>query len=315
MARVRGDLNPHLEPHRLSHFLTVLEEGGFSRAARVCGMTQQALSKSIAKLEGALEVKLFERTALGVAATPYAEHLAIRARIIIAEARLAAAEIEALRGFRSGLVRLGVGPSLAVRLAPKVVAAFRARLPDVGISLSVGNTQTLAPMLARGQLDLLLSAPPPAVEPDPDLQIESFGLEVDRIVGRADHPLRSKADASVADFARCTWVGESTANNVLARVSEICIRHGVEPPIDVISADSVDIVKGLLIETDALCLLSSQFYLVEAQAGLLAPFARPEFELARTIRLHQRRRGRLTPAARLMREMLRDHLSIHHAAT
>lgn len=308
MARLAEALNPHLEPHRLSHFLAVLEQGGFNRAAKVSGVTQQALSKSISKLELALGVKLFERTALGVTPTIFAEQLATRARIIIAEARIAASEIEALRGFRSGLVRIGAGPSLAARRVPRLVAELRRRMPDVGIMIRVGDTPSLSPMLARGDLDIIVSAPFATIALDEDLESQIVGVEVDQVVGRVAHPLALAPWAPLVEFTRYPWVGEARIGGIPARLSDICAREGLPAPVHIISTDSISVARGLLIESDALCLLSPDAYAVEFEAGLLAPIPRPEFEAVRRVRVFRRRRAQPSAAARLAHDMIVERL-------
>jgi len=82
-------IRPSLDPQKLSHFLAVYDSGNFSSAAKANNVSQQAVSKSIGKLEGALGVKLFERSSFGAEATIFGHALARRAKVITAESRLA----------------------------------------------------------------------------------------------------------------------------------------------------------------------------------------------------------------------------------
>jgi DNA-binding transcriptional LysR family regulator len=208
MTRQRGRLNLDLSHSRLVYFLAVYDQGGMNRAARELGISQQALSKSLLKLESSMGVSLFERTALGVKPTAYGERLAERARTIVSEAEMAASEIEALRGFRSGLIRLGVGPSFAARRAPAAVIELRRRTPDVGVSILVANTDILIPKLVQGELDLIISAPAKDTPSDERLIHQAFGLEYDEVVGRRDHRLRGTARPTLKQFANYPWIGE-----------------------------------------------------------------------------------------------------------
>lgn len=54
-----------MELRQLSHFLAVVDAGSLTLAADRVGVTQQALSKSLARLETELGGKLFERAARG----------------------------------------------------------------------------------------------------------------------------------------------------------------------------------------------------------------------------------------------------------
>ncbi len=60
---------------QLEHVLATHETGSFSRAARACGITQAAMSNSVAKLEGELGDRIFARTTRRIALTPFGEKL------------------------------------------------------------------------------------------------------------------------------------------------------------------------------------------------------------------------------------------------
>lgn len=309
MTRQRGRLNLDMSHIRLVYFLAVYDEGGLNRAARELGISQQALSKSLLTLESSLGVSLFERTPLGVRPTAYGERLAERARTIVAEAEMAASEIEALRGYRSGLVRLGVGPSLAARRAPLAITELRRRLPDVGVTILVANTDQLLPKLLLGELDLIVSAPLRTTPGDFGVSFESFGLEYDDVVGRREHPLRSRADLTLRHFADYAWVGENDTSHVIHRASEAFIKAGLPPFVDVIKTNSMDLLKSLLLNSDALSLLHKELYPIEFELGRLAPFDVPEFRVEREMRLYRRPGDKPMPAVRLMTEIFREHLS------
>ena len=294
-----------LSNRRLAHFLAVYDKGGMAAAARGLDVSQQALSKSIAALESFLDVPLFERTPLGVIPTFYAERLVERARNILAEAEIAASEIEALRGFRSGVVRLGSGPSLAARRVPKAIFELRRKLPDVGVGVTVHNTDQLLPLLLQGQLDFIVSAPIAGQEIDESLMVEPLGKEYDELVGRRDHPLRRLKDPHISDFAACTWIGEAASSHIIRRASGVFVKAGIAPFADVITTNSMDLIKSVILESDAVSLLHEELYADQFESGLIAPFDMAEFRMERDILMISRRNATLaTPARRLM-EILR----------
>ena len=183
----------YLDPRKLRHFLHVYETRNFARAADLSHVTQQAVSKSIARLEDLIGVVLFERGAYGAAPTIYADALARRARIILSENRLASAEINALKGAESGGVRVGFGWSFLPRVAPLAISNFRKRRPGITLSISTGDSNSLFGKLLSGDLEFVASAPPPAISIDPQLQTRKLFEETDVIVMRAGHPLAKKA--------------------------------------------------------------------------------------------------------------------------
>ncbi|HLI20509.1 MAG TPA: LysR family transcriptional regulator, partial [Stellaceae bacterium] len=82
-----------MELGQLKHFLAVIDAGSVGDAARDLGMSQGAMSNSIRALEKSLNTSLFERSPRGMRLTPTGKALEVRARIIAAEADVAADEI------------------------------------------------------------------------------------------------------------------------------------------------------------------------------------------------------------------------------
>ena len=131
-----------VDPVKLRHFLAVLEAGNFARGAKSLGLSQPAVTKSIGSLEGQLGVKLFERGRFGAQPTEFATLLAGHARLIFAEGALARAELAARS--RAEQARLAVGASVSLsRTLPAPIAKFRARWPEIVITVEVGLSASL----------------------------------------------------------------------------------------------------------------------------------------------------------------------------
>ncbi|NBS02790.1 MAG: LysR family transcriptional regulator, partial [Rhizobiales bacterium] len=91
-------------------FLAVAQSGSILKAANEIGLTQPALSKSIAELERTFGVRLFDRTNRGVTTTPQGEVLLRRATGMFEELRQAVDELGALADASIGELRLGGTP-------------------------------------------------------------------------------------------------------------------------------------------------------------------------------------------------------------
>ncbi|MCG8526332.1 MAG: LysR substrate-binding domain-containing protein, partial [Opitutales bacterium] len=178
--------------HKLLHFLTTYELGNIGRAAAKMSITQQAVSKSIGVLEEALDVVLFTRKSAGVEPTIYADALARRAKIILAEAKLAAGEISTLRNAQEGAVRFGMGWSMLYRIGPEAIERFRQRYPGVVVSVVDGNSMSLYPRLMDGELEFVISAPPSSFAIDASLSVTRLYEERDWVVLGKKHPLATK---------------------------------------------------------------------------------------------------------------------------
>jgi len=293
-----------VDPQKLQHFLGVYEHGNFGVAAEASHVTQQAVSKAVAKLEHQLGVPLFERTPNGAKPTVYAHTLARRAKIITSESRLAMAELSAMRGSSAGFVQVGIGWSFFPRIAPDAISRFRSERPGVGLQVAGGTSASLYPRLARGELDLVVSAPPGEFKPDPAIDTTTLHVEHDAVVLRAEHPLVRKGSVSLKDLSECTWL---VALSLPDRWHAICAAfatRGIEPPTDIIDLDSLTLAKSMLVRGNYVCLLSEELVAPELKAGLFHAYRLEELPLSRPALLATRRGAELQPAAVVFRDIV-----------
>jgi LysR family hydrogen peroxide-inducible transcriptional activator len=149
----------------------------FGLAANYCAVTQPALSTQIQELEKKLGVELVERRHRSVQLTPVGHEIAERAARILADVRDLGEYARHRNTPLSGLLHLGVIPTLAPYLLPPLLPLLRARYPELELRIRETQTQTLLAELADGALDLLLLALP-ADQPD----LETMALFEDRFV-------------------------------------------------------------------------------------------------------------------------------------
>ena len=91
-----------MELHQLRYFLTALEEGNFSKAAARHRLTQQAISKSIGRLEQEVGAKLFQRDGRQLRPTTAGAMLAEHAQVIDAETHQFQRHLDELTGASTG---------------------------------------------------------------------------------------------------------------------------------------------------------------------------------------------------------------------
>lgn len=143
---------------RLEIFRAVVLGGSASRGAALLGISQPAVSRALADLEGSLGFLLFERVGGQLRPTP-------EGRLFFAEVersftgldqlRMSAARI---RDFGSGALRVASLAALASKLLPKVVAAFGERHPDTAVTLQVASSARVREFVVSGGFDLGIAA-------------------------------------------------------------------------------------------------------------------------------------------------------------
>ncbi|MBC2868260.1 hydrogen peroxide-inducible genes activator [Streptomyces mexicanus] len=171
---------------QLRAFAAVAEHLHFRDAAAAIGMSQPALSGAVSALEDSLGVTLVERTTRKVLLSPAGERLALRTRAVLEEVGALLEEAEAVRAPFTGVLRLGVIPTVAPYLLPTVLRLVHDRYPDLDLQVHEEQTANLLDGLAAGRLDLLLLAVPLGVPGVTELPLfdEDFVL-----VTPLDHPL------------------------------------------------------------------------------------------------------------------------------
>ena len=183
---------------QLEYFVAVAERLSFRAAADACFVTQPGLSAQLKDLERLLGVQLFERNQRTVLLTPAGETLLPLARGILTASGEFVDLARSLTQPLSGTLRLGVIPTVAPYLLPKMLPALRRRYPQLQVRLHEDLTHRLLELLSHGRLDLLLVA----LEADLG-NVSTLALATDPFVVAvpAQHRLAKRKRVTEADIA------------------------------------------------------------------------------------------------------------------
>ena len=145
---------------RQLRYLTALARNRhFGKAAEECAVTQPALSMQIRELERELGADLVERRPGEIAVTEIGLEVAQRAERILAATR-DLVDFARHRDVLSGPLKLGIIPTLAPYLLPRVLPLLQRRYPALRLDVRETQTDTLVAELIAGALDCLLLALP-----------------------------------------------------------------------------------------------------------------------------------------------------------
>ncbi len=145
---------------QLRYFDALARHGHFGKAARACSISQPALSMQIRELEALLEVTLVERRPGEVHLTREGREVARRAQAILSDARDLLDYGRHAASVLNGTLRLGIIPSIAPYLLPKILPHLEHAYPDLDLRLRETLTDTLLDELEAGDLDVVLLALP-----------------------------------------------------------------------------------------------------------------------------------------------------------
>src|SRR4051795_2983130 len=145
-----------MDLRQLEYFVSVAEEGNFTRAAARCHVVQSALSYQIARLEREQGVTLFHRTSRSVRLAPAGGVVLPHARALLQGVEVASAGLAAFTGLLTGRLRLGVVGSVgnAAPVVERSLLAFHRRHPGVEIAVQDTGSRHMADQVQSGELDL-----------------------------------------------------------------------------------------------------------------------------------------------------------------
>jgi len=145
---------------QLQYLVALKDHGHFGRAAEACFVTQSTLSAGLRELESLIGITLVERTRRVVRFTPLGTRIAEKAQRILREAEELADLARAAGKPLSGELRMGVIPTIAPFLLPRLLPKLRAQWPDLKLYLREETSQAACDSLHRGQVDCVLLALP-----------------------------------------------------------------------------------------------------------------------------------------------------------
>lgn len=297
-----------LDSRRLRHFLAVYDLRSIGQAAEKLYVTQPALSKSIRLLEQDLQVKLFDRTPLGVVPTVFGDLLAQHAKVIRSEMRNAEHEISNLRGAVKGHVTLGVGPSIAANLLPAATQRLRAERPGIRLTVLEGLVDTLVPALRRGEIDLAVGGWPRVA--DSDLTAEHLVHDYVCVVCGPEHPLVGREQVELGDMLEFPWALPPETQRWRQLLEETFLAQGLSPPAPAVVSNSAVYIRTVLLESNFLSYLPLQSLPAHARTRYVVALACDALTRRIEVTVTYRERAVLSPAAHAilaaMREVIGD---------
>ena len=145
---------------QLRYFDALARHGHFGRAAEACSISQPALSMQIKEREEALGGVLLERSARQVTLTKFGEEIIQRVRDILRSVDELGDFARASRDRLAGRLRIGVIPTIAPYLLPKVIENLSRMHPELDIHVRETQTPRLIKEVTEGRLDTAIVALP-----------------------------------------------------------------------------------------------------------------------------------------------------------
>jgi molybdate transport repressor ModE-like protein len=222
-----------LDVRRMRVLREVAARGSFSAAAEALSFTQSAVSQHVAALEREAGTQLVERRRGGVRLTEAGRVLVGHADAILARIECAEEDLAALAGLRGGRLRLMSFQSGGATLAPRAVAAFHERHPQVELSMLEAEPDEAGERLKSGEVDLALvydhESTPGLLTPELSLT-HLLDDRYDAILP-AGHELAGRARLKLTDLAGEQWVASTSLCGCRQITETVCREAGFEPRV------------------------------------------------------------------------------------
>lgn len=154
---------------QLSYLLALKSSGSFSTAAEQSFVTQSTLSAGIKELEGIIGCSLVDRSSRQIRLSAAGEDIARQAEKIIEDTQNLMRKARQMTAPMSGPMRLGVIPTVAPYLLPRILTPLQEAFPKLDLRLAEDLTERLLEKLRNGTLDAALMAFPYDL---PDMEVK-----------------------------------------------------------------------------------------------------------------------------------------------
>lgn len=283
----------------------VVEHGSYSLAATRMQLTQPTLHRAIRELETVCEQRLFQRSPTGVEPSWQARQIARHASLFFSELAQGLEEVNEYRGLMTGSLRVGSLPLARTRMVPHAVTRLLQEFPDSRVSIIDGPYDEQLHSLLHGQLDVIVGALRDPL-PSPDILQERLFDDPLHIVLRPGHPLLAKRDIDARHLQQLDWIAPRRDTPAREAFNHFFESEKLQPPEHVIECSSLVAIRGLLLESDRVTLLSARQVEVDAHQGLLAVSPIHLAGTSRNIGLATRRNWIPTGVQKRFLELIRE---------
>lgn len=189
--------------HLLRTFASVVERGGFTRAAQAINVSQPAVSRAVRELEEQLGLALLERSGGPLRCTEAGTALYRHAQGIFALEQAAESELRGLRGLKAGNLVVGASRTIATYILPKLIARFVDRFADIEVRIVSDNTHAIEQKLLACEIDIALVEAPTQ---DPRIELIDWRDDEMVILASARHIFAERDPIDPALLGKMRWI-------------------------------------------------------------------------------------------------------------
>jgi DNA-binding transcriptional LysR family regulator len=277
---------------QLEIFASAARTLSFSQTSRELHLSQPAVSMQVKQLEHCAGVPLFERMKRRLYLTHAGEEMARTSAQILRSLQEAEDAFAALRGLQHGRLAVGV-VSTAKYFAPKLIAMFSEKHPEIEMKLSVQNREGVVALLAANEVDLAIMGQPPG---DLETSAVVFAPHPLVVIAPPGHPLAKRSKVPLSALAAETFLVREPGSGTRAAMERFFAQRGITVRVGA-EMSSNETIKQAVMAGMGLSFISEHTIALEVAAGRLAVVRVEGLPVMRRWHVVRRRDKRLSPAA------------------
>jgi DNA-binding transcriptional LysR family regulator len=287
---------------QLEHFLAVVEERTFTRAAeRVC-RTQPAISQSIKKLEDELGTQLFARDLHEVSLTEAGKELVAYARKMVATRDDAMRHLGALKALTSGTLNVAAHESAAVYLLPAPLRCYLHRFPDIRVGIYRSRLTDIPRQVLDREVHVGFVKDEPGFH---ELRCVEVHADEMVLVAAPGHPLSRRANVHLSDLGQEQFVLHHLCATTEQQILRLFEQHNTPCRI-VAEVWSFENIKSFVAAEVGLAIVPKITVQQDLVDGSLVRIPVPELNIPRRTLMIYREHGYLAEPARELIKIVRS---------
>jgi LysR family transcriptional regulator of gallate degradation len=247
---------------------------------------------------------LFQRTARGMVPSDAGLRWIERFELVLAELRHIPDDVAALDGVVQGIVTVGALPLARTQLLPQAIASLLLKFPKLQVRSLESTFAELTAGLLSGRVDFIVGA----LRDTPGDAFSTYPLVADEaaVIARAGHPLAQRKTLTLDELMQYPWVLSRAGTPLRDSIDRFFERQGIAAHIAAVETGDLALLRGVLVWSDMLTILSAHQLHVEISTGQLVvlPFRMPGLE--RKIGVTTRNHAHFSPGAKALLHELEE---------
>lgn len=245
-----------IDPKQIDNLLAIAEHGSFMRAAAAQGMSQPALSSSIAQLERRLGVKVLDRSRRGSVLNGFGQILVRRARSMKALLTQAEREIRLHSMSIEGPLVIGATPGVLNKLLPEAIRLLAANGGRMDVSIIEGAPCQLFPALLSGELDVLVGPVFGATTESADVMEEALVDDSYCIAVGWRSEYADRECLNIAELSSAPWVLPQPGTPCMRQIEPIFLAANLPWPTDCLTSNSLSLIREIVCISNRISIFS-----------------------------------------------------------